>query len=166
MRKYGIEHFHIELIEETDNPNERERFWIEEKGSFKNGYNATVGGDGRPFLDYDVLIAAYLELKNVNKTAKKFNCCPYHLRKILKSRNIEIIDSKSVIKENMGKCVNQYTLKGEYVNTFATAREAARALSPEIKKNNLGGAASHITDVCKGKRKTAYGFIWKFSNNL
>jgi len=29
MNKYGIEHFHISLIEETDNPSERERFWIE-----------------------------------------------------------------------------------------------------------------------------------------
>ena len=44
MRKYGIEHFHIELIEETDNPKEREVFWIENKRSFKNGYNSTEGG--------------------------------------------------------------------------------------------------------------------------
>lgn len=29
MRKYGIEHFHIELLEETDDPNEREVYWIE-----------------------------------------------------------------------------------------------------------------------------------------
>lgn len=47
MRKYGIEHFHIELIEETDNPEEREKYWIEQKQSFKNGYNATLGGDGK-----------------------------------------------------------------------------------------------------------------------
>ena len=40
MRKYGIEHFHIELIEETDIPEEREKYWIEEKQSFKFG-NAT-----------------------------------------------------------------------------------------------------------------------------
>ena len=36
MRKYGVEHFHIELIEETDNPEEREIYWIEKKQSFKN----------------------------------------------------------------------------------------------------------------------------------
>lgn len=29
MRKYGVEHFHISLIEETDKPEERERYWIE-----------------------------------------------------------------------------------------------------------------------------------------
>ena len=52
MNKYGIEHFHIELIEETDNPEEREIYWIEKLGSFKNGYNATLGGDGKKYLDY------------------------------------------------------------------------------------------------------------------
>jgi hypothetical protein len=35
MRKYGIENFHIELIEETDKPEEREIYWIEQKRSFK-----------------------------------------------------------------------------------------------------------------------------------
>ena len=59
MRKYGIEHFHIELIEETDNPEEREIYWIEKKQSFKNGYNATIGGDGRKYIDYDLVIATY-----------------------------------------------------------------------------------------------------------
>ena len=60
MRKYGVEHFHIELIEETDNPEEREIYWIEKKQSFKNGYNATLGGDGRKYLDYDLIISTYL----------------------------------------------------------------------------------------------------------
>ena len=41
MRKYGLSNFTIELLEETDNPEEREIFWIEQKGSFKHGYNAT-----------------------------------------------------------------------------------------------------------------------------
>ena len=59
MRKYGIEHFHIELIEETDNPEEREVYWIEQKQSFKYGYNATMGGDGRKYIDYDLVVATY-----------------------------------------------------------------------------------------------------------
>ena len=43
MHKYGTEHFHIEQIEETDTPEEREKYWIEYYGSFKYGYNATIG---------------------------------------------------------------------------------------------------------------------------
>jgi hypothetical protein len=43
MRKYGTENFHIEIIEETDSPNEREIFWIE---TLNPDYNMTRGGDG------------------------------------------------------------------------------------------------------------------------
>lgn len=63
MRKYGVENFTIEEIEKTDNPEDRERYWIEYFGSFKNGYNATIGGDGRPYIDYDLVVATYKELK-------------------------------------------------------------------------------------------------------
>ena len=56
MRKYGLSNFTIELLEETNNPEEREIFWIEQKGSFKHGYNATMGGDGKKYIDYDLKI--------------------------------------------------------------------------------------------------------------
>ena len=42
--------------------------------------------------------------------------------------------------------------------------DAARYVRPNAsrEKKNLTGVASHIMDVCKGKRKTAYGYVWKF----
>ena len=61
MRKYGVEHFHIELVEETNSPEEREIYWIEQYGSFKYGYNATMGGDGKKYIDYDLVVATYRE---------------------------------------------------------------------------------------------------------
>lgn len=47
MKEYGIENFFVETLEETEEPEEREKYWIEYFGSFKNGYNATIGGDGK-----------------------------------------------------------------------------------------------------------------------
>ena len=47
MKKYGIAHFSISLVEETSTPNEREQYWIEQYGSYHKGYNATIGGEGR-----------------------------------------------------------------------------------------------------------------------
>lgn len=47
MKEYGIENFSVETLEETEKPEEREKYWIEYFGSFKNGYNATIGGDGK-----------------------------------------------------------------------------------------------------------------------
>ncbi len=43
MIKYGFENFNIDIIEQTNSPNEREIFWIEQ---LKPHYNMTTGGDG------------------------------------------------------------------------------------------------------------------------
>lgn len=73
MNKYGLEHFHVSLVEETDIPEERERYWIEFFNSFKYGYNATLGGDGKPYVDYNLVISTYKQLKNQKETAAQLN---------------------------------------------------------------------------------------------
>lgn len=156
MRKYGIEHFHISLIEKTNQPEEREKYWIEQKRSFKSGYNATRGGDGSKYLDYDILIEAYKQLQSLTKVAELYHCDIDHLSHILKENNISVLSSQEVNLRDNGKLVNQYDKTGQYIQTHAGIKAAARAIG----KN---GGASHIVDVCKGRRKTAYGFIWKYT---
>ena len=49
MRKYGIENFVFEIIEELKDysqSGERERYWISFYDSYNNGYNESLGGDG------------------------------------------------------------------------------------------------------------------------
>jgi len=48
IRKYGIENFKIEMLEEcyTSNIYERERFYINEFKTYENGLNSTYGGEG------------------------------------------------------------------------------------------------------------------------
>jgi hypothetical protein len=86
MQKYGIENFTVELIEETLFPEEREKYWIEFYGSFKNGYNATRGGDGRPYIDYDLVVATYKATLNRNETARQLKIDPSTVSKILNNR--------------------------------------------------------------------------------
>ena len=88
MRKYGIEHFHIELIEETDNPTEREIFWIEQKQSFKYGYNATMGGDGKKYIDYNLVVATYKEVENIAEVARQLGIDRSHVSTILHNYNV------------------------------------------------------------------------------
>lgn len=54
MNKYGIENFKVECLEEVDNDilSDREIYWIHELQSYKDGYNATKGGDGKIIYDY------------------------------------------------------------------------------------------------------------------
>ena len=49
----------------------------------------------------------------------------------------------------------EYDKNGILLNTFETAREAAKFLG-EIQLN------SHINSCCNNKRKTCKGFIWKY----
>ena len=54
------------------------------------------------------------------------------------------------------KVVNQYSLNGDYIQSFRSAREAAK---------QLGLDSSTISKVCRGKNKTHGGFIFKYSEN-
>ncbi|MBR6551295.1 MAG: GIY-YIG nuclease family protein [Clostridia bacterium] len=164
MNKYGIENFAVETIEETDNPEEREKYWIEYYGSFKNGYNATVGGDGKPYLDYELLIKTYQEVKNLSDTAKILNIDEGHLSNILKARNVNVLTVKEVNTLKYGKTIlmlDKNSLKP--LKSFACIADASRYIQQE--KNivsDLKGMNKHIREVAYGKRKTAYNYAWKF----
>lgn len=50
--------------------------------------------------------------------------------------------------------IRQYSLDGVLINTYPSIREAARQIGGESKDGK-------ISEVCNGKRKTAYGFVWE-----
>lgn len=52
------------------------------------------------------------------------------------------------------RCVVQYTLEGDIINTFPSVISAASSLK---KKNKTS-----ILNCCHGRRTTAYGYVWKF----
>lgn len=161
INKYGLDNFKIDIIEEIPNEDivSREKYWIEYYGTFKHGYNATIGGDGVPYIDYDLVIATYYQTANQNETARQLNIGADSVRRILKIKQINNIPSAQTVSKNYnGNIINMYDLQNNFIKTFASARDAAFAVTN--KKD-----CSHIMDVCKGKRKTAYGYIWKFANN-
>lgn len=154
MRKYGIEHFHISLIEETDNPEEREIYWIEKMRSFKYGYNATCGGDGKKYIDYDLVISTYRKTLNQKTTSELLNIHVQTVRKIIKE-NIpnEVLTSEDASKKFLSRSVAKIDPKtGAVLAIYSSVGEAER-------ENNI---SKHIGAVCKGKRKTAGGFKWEY----
>ena len=164
MNKYGIEHFHIELIEETDEPEIREQFWIEQKGSFHNGYNATLGGDGAKYIDYDQVICEYATLQNMSEVSKKLGICEDTVKKILDNNHIPIISSQEIAKQKYSIAVDMLTLGGEYLQTFYSLNEAARYMvDKQLTGCKLTTIKQHINEVCRGRRKTAAKFKWQYS---
>lgn len=155
IRKYGIEHFNIETIEECSLEvlNDREKYWIEYYHSFKDGYNATLGGDGSPYLDYDLIIKTYNKILSVSKTAKILGIDRDSVTRALLATNSY---STKQIKENGIKsnfhAVGQYDLNDNLIATYPSIKAAEEAVP----------TGRHIGEVCKGKRKTAGGFKWKY----
>jgi hypothetical protein len=164
MNKYGVDNFVIEQIEEcTDEEvSERERFWIENFQSFKQGYNATLGGDGKPYVDYDLVCTLYKELQNQSEVARRMNIERSTVVYILKNRHIDIKPSGEFMKEFSSKVVSCYNKEGEFIQSFPSISDAARYLQQEEQLTaNLSSIKTNIGRNINGKRKSAYGLVWK-----
>ena len=163
MCKYGIEHFHIEQIEETNNPEERESYWIEYFRSFKNGYNATIGGNGKKYIDYDLVISTYKELGYVDQVAKKLNISVDQTSKILHQNNIQVLSGQEAIQKRYGKITNMYDLSDNFLCSFPSTHKAVKYMIENHLTNcKHSTIKQHIHEVCIGKRKTAAKFKWKY----
>lgn len=156
MSKYGVKNFSIEQIEECtpDEANDREKYWIEYYGSFKNGYNATLGGDGAAYLDYDLIYHTYQQVKSMAETARLIGCCEDSVKIVLKNYNIsqEEIILNSIISQSKSVAMIDKETK-EIIKVFTSTHEAGRYLNK---------THQHIQEVCQGKRKSAYGYFWKY----
>ena len=163
MKKYGKEHFFIELIEECpiEKLNEREQYWIAKKDTYHNGYNATIGGDGKRLIDYQKIIDDYKITLNQKQTAKNCNCSIDTVQLACKIYNIPIL--KYGITP-MTKPVAQYDKNNNYIQSFLSCGEAARFLiNNNITQAKIGTVTNKIVECAEGKynRKSAYGYIWK-----
>lgn len=163
MRKYGIEHFHIELIEETDNPEEREIYWIEQKCSFKYGYNATLGGDGRTYIDRQAVYDLWNQGFNCKQISTITNHDAISISRILKQLGVESIDIAKRGIQIKQKSVCQLDKDGKIIRIFNSLNEASRFMQQKGFTNcKMNTSSTHISEVCRGKRKTFAGFRWKF----
>lgn len=153
MNKYGIENFSIETIEETNEPEEREKYWIEYYGSFKYGYNATTGGDGKPYVDKDLIFSLWNQqyrMKDISQITGYDMCT---IRKYLKEIS-SIDERRSRGQQEAIKPVAQLDKNtGEILAVFSSGGAAGKSINKP---------STHILAVCNGKRKTAYGYKWKF----
>lgn len=168
MRKYGVEHFHIQLIEETDVPEEREVYWIAKKDTYHNGYNATLGGDGKRYLDYDLIIQTYKKILNISETARICKVSQDSVKSILDANKINIKNRIDVSKEKLQKTVGMYDINNHsrLINVFQSTGDASKYLiETEITTSTrLKGISTHIAEVCNDKRKSAYGYFWRYIN--
>lgn len=162
-----------------------EIFFIKKYDSFHFGYNSTKGGDGQRGRiitkeTRDKIRTKLLGYKHSEETKLKMSISsmghPYAEESKQKMRNtwynrpLEERDSikrmrlENLKKNNEQRVVNagighrkkvlQFSKKGEFIREWNSAKEAGIFLT--------GKPCSSISGCCKGRLKTAFGFIWKY----
>lgn len=180
IKKYGIENFSFEIIDicKKEELDEKEIYYIEKYGTFKNGYNMTKGGEGlggyvfsRKSIEkraksvknyYKKYSRSQESREKVRNSLKKYyNEHPEAREKIGKSSrgrkiSTECIEKwKKTKKENYSGCktVIQKNIDGKIINEYKSIKIASE-------ETNI--KASAISAVCRCKRKSAGGFIWSY----
>lgn len=157
MKKYGINNFQIETIEECESfiASEREKYWIEYYGSFKDGYNATRGGDGKCYVDTNIIFSLWDDGYNLTQIHNITNYDTHTISAHLSNYGVSSEEKYKRGYQSRFKPIARIDKNtNQIIDVFSNIEEAKRCLN--IKDN------THISEVCKGKRKTAYGYKWKY----
>lgn len=158
LNKYGLDNFKIEEIEQCSalEINEREIYWINYYNTYKEGYNATLGGEGRPLADYDLIVKLWNE---GNNRAKIITITGYDTGTITRALRGAGISEEELKQRQLHACdkpvarLDKDTL--EVLQVYPSISAAEQAF-------NVTKGKSHISKVCNGKRQTTLGYKWKF----
>ena len=142
--KYGLENFVFEVIEETENYNEREQYWIRELNTLTpHGYNMTLGGDNPPVFHGEdhhncshlteiIKVIKYLLQNSTISTKEIAKITNYNVSSINRINNGEIWFDKAEVyplrKENtlQNKQERGLMIINDLLNTTLTQKEIAK----------------------------------------
>lgn len=149
IRKYGIENFEFEIIQECDikELDNLEIYYIQYYNTYihsenSNGYNMTIGGDAT--RGNKLSEETKLKISKANKGREKTET---EIQKIKNSRKT--------------RPIVQLSLDGQLINTYSNSCEI-------LVKNEEIKDCKGIRECCKKtsqKRRTAYGYIWMYQED-
>ncbi len=165
MCLFGSDKFQIEPIEHCKDDNElyaKEQYWIDYYNSCETGYNVAHGGLGRPYAHQDAVLDIYSSLNNMSDTAAELNIHPQTVQKILLANGIVPKTSQDINHDKYGVSVDMIEDDGTITRTFESFHDAARSVIQSDSISAINTAATHISEVCREKRKSAYGRKWRY----
>lgn len=163
LLKYGKQNFSFEIIEETNDLDEKEKYWINYyhcyigDPKYIKGYNMTPGG--RNYINFSIFEKEILKLweegKNIQEILSIIHCSDNTVFNVLNKANIS--HEERIIRSCKYKSrpVNQYTLDGIFIQNFPSLRAVTR-MYPNLTTGNLAKA-------CKGEISQVGRFIWIYS---
>lgn len=147
LRKYGLANWVYCVLESNIlkvNLNLKEQEWIEYYDSFYNGYNLTLGGSKNTIFSEETRI----KLSKSHKGKKTWNNGKTN---IYSKETIRKMSESHKGQKTIQ--VSKYDLNENYIRTYNSITEA-KIQNPKC---------SNIVKVCRGERKQAGGFIWKYA---
>ena len=152
FKKYGLENFSFEVIEETENEklDEREKYWIDYYDSYKNGYNMTLGGRLIELYKWDLqeIIDLYHIHKSARKVAEIIGCDHSTIDNLLNSNNIP--------RYSKGEQFNRIVCleKQGVFEKFNSTREAAQWLidNQYSKTKNIKSVRMMVTNAATNNK--------------
>lgn len=174
VRKHGWENFKYEVIIKFRQTadieklkrvlNKLETRYIKlYKSNDKNfGYNSNMGGDNPIGYKHTEEMIEYIRQTSIDRMKSPEMRELARQGALNKTHTVspetkEILSSKCKTK----KKVLKLNTKLEVVNTFDSIADAARSIKTEA---TIKTKSNKISEVCKGKLKSAYDFIWEFEN--
>ena len=171
IRDFGIDNFKIEIIDTIIAPDSLEQkekeyialyhTWIKDPEC--KGYNQSRGGEGTHYGNdefsedlSDKIVTLYNKVQNQNEVARQLNIDVTTIRNYLRLNNIDIIDSGTIAIRETGKKV-AILKNGNIIAIYPSLGEAAKHFA----HNEY---ASHISEVCYGKRKSVKGYTAQFTD--
>ena len=173
MRKYGVEHFSIELVEECDIEmvSMREQYWIGFYKGYTDGYNATLGGDGKAYINREEILDLWSSGKSLKEIVEIVKHDTGWVSQILQSNGVDKTEISKRSQKHWGSRAPKEVLMldkntNEVLGIFESTREAARYLiaKDSLNPKSESGYSSHISEVCNGKRKTCQGYRWQYAD--
>jgi group I intron endonuclease len=179
IKKYGWDSFDHQILAEGLTREEADRLeskYIIEFESYKRekGYNKSMGGDS-PTLNEETKRNLAERMREMARRRRGIPMSEEQKKKISESRKGKRVgkdhqfygrvlspeELERLRLANIGRPsgvnlnVDQLSLDGIFLKKWDSAKRAGESLDTDV---------STITKCCKGKRKTAGGFIWRYSN--
>lgn len=155
LKKYGCEKHIFEIIEECEfeNLNIKERYWQEYYNVIdrNKGLNLVLVKTNEKPRKLSEETKRKMSISAKGKKKKPFS--KIQLQRMSDSHKGKSFSRKT--RNKMGISILQYDKDLNLINEYPTITEAS-----DITKVHL----SNIQRVCKGERKTAGGYIWKYKN--
>lgn len=158
IRKYGVDNFSFEIIEncDVDKLNDREIYWIKKYDSYGNGYNMTHGGEGVSSIDRQYVYDLWDQGMSVGEISDYAKHDKHSIIHILKNYDNYSNDEsykrgRILASKNNSRKIKQYDLNGNFISMYDNINEAAQIVNTK---------AANIRAVICGLQLTAAGFQW------